>query len=119
MTCEGCGRAYDGRTGHGLQHAKLERVKDYFAEGIQNVLTEYAERTPFVVFTFDFRPVCCEECSSIVDIPVLSLGKESVRYFGKCPNCQAQIEDEQFNKALRCPGCHSEKILTQRVGHWD
>ncbi len=119
MTCQECGREYDGRMGHGLQHAKLESVKEFFEEEIQNTLVEYAERNPFALFEFGFRPICCEGCGDIVDLPVLSLVKEGVRYWGKCPKCQRRIEDRQLNKELQCPKCHSHKIKTQRVGHWD
>lgn len=119
MVCRECGHAWKGRTGCGVNHARLDSVISLFNEDVQKNILRQTEGSTRSFFTFGYRPAYCQRCCDIVSVPVIQLLKENTNYIGECPTCSAEIESEYLKDKLVCPTCGGQQFDVIREGFWD
>ena len=111
IACTSCGKSWELRTGCGMMHGQLENVLHMFpAEIIADIKASVGgQRFPY--YDFNYKAAVCDNCKSIVSVPVLEL-PEAYKSKNALPKMlPADIQS--------CPHCGSEALLKGTIGLWD
>ena len=117
IRCESCGRSWECKTGCGRLHGELDTVLKLFPEDIRTEVKKQVGQQMFPRFQFAYKTACCENCESVVAVPVLELTKLGLKYVGSCTKCQREISPVRIEQ-MHCQVCVKEQIETKIVGIW-
>lgn len=118
MTCKGCNRAWEGYTGQGIQHGRLENVLKLYTEEVQRHVRKLTAGELFPIYDFTMQIGCCTNCKEMVSVPVLSL-RERGTFVGLCPKCGGEIQVPASVTEQPCPVCGRQDWDLQDIGKWD
>lgn len=118
MTCKGCNQAWEGYTGQGIQHGRLENVLKLYPEEVQGHVRELTTGERFPIYDFAMHIGSCMKCKALVSVPVLRL-RERGTFVGLCPECGGEVQADAAEMEQQCPVCGKQDWDLQDIGRWD
>lgn len=119
ITCASCKEEWQGMTGCGLAHARLQDVISLFPEMVAQEIAEAVKGELFPAFEFAYDILACSRCGSIASVPVLRLTAKGKEYTGLCPVCGEKAERTTDIGVMQCPVCGKTALQEESIGHWD
>ena len=116
--CPTCGKSWQLREGHGMNHALLELVAKEFPPEMRQEVIACAGEEKWPVFRFNFRSARCVPCGSMVSVPHIEFPKSGKSVTGNCTACGQTVTCETEDRVL-CPNCGLTHLEKQIAGDWD
>lgn len=119
VTCASCGKLWEGKSGCGMMHGRLENVLGLFPQEIVTDIKEATKQQMFPRFHFEYQLTDCTVCKAVVSVPVLELSDAKKIYIGDCPICQSRMVKAAPIEQLQCPNCQKQSLEKNKIAMWD
>ena len=118
VMCKKCLNTWQCKIGSGMMHGRFETILELYPKDMQTRIEEKVGQELFPVYDFAYKIWVCEDCKSIVSVPVLCL-KSKYTFVGKCEKCHGDTVVESDLENLHCPACGEQSWEQIPFGLWD